>query len=60
MPGMLQQNIMQGQDMSGMGGNDALYIGDLQWVRLFTVFPPCALDELCSVYSGPQMRISVS
>lgn len=36
-PGMLQQNMMLGHDMSGMDGNDALYIGDLQWVRLFTV-----------------------
>lgn len=32
------QGVVPGQDLSAMG-YDALYIGDLQWVRLFLVSP---------------------
>lgn len=48
-PGMgMAQAMAPGQDMSGMG-NDALYIGDLQWVRLSLAFYVYMFQSSCHV-----------
>jgi hypothetical protein len=42
MPGMNQHGGVGGIGMTGPGAShDALYIGDLQWVRLFCRLDPC-------------------
>src|ERR1700733_7360138 len=52
MPAANQQNTYSGRMLNGsMGAYDALYIGDLQWVRLSCRLVSCAyLSEIISSY----------
>jgi len=37
---------LQSAGMSGSGNQDALYVGDLQWVRLSSLVPSCFMDVI--------------
>ena len=37
---------IQSNGLSGSGNQDALYVGDLQWVRLSSLVPPCRMDRV--------------
>jgi len=50
---------IQSNGMSGSGNQDALYIGDLQWVRLSSLVPSCCTSFVlkCPIRSFPLFAV---
>jgi len=52
---------IQSNGMAGSGNQDALYVGDLQWVRLSSLVPSCCMDLILKCltrFSPPSLSIS--
>jgi len=51
---------IQSNGMSGSGNQDALYVGDLQWVRLSSLVPSCRMNLIlkCLIRSSPSFTLA--
>ena len=51
---------IQSNGLSGSGNQDALYVGDLQWVRLSSLVPSCRMDLVLKwlIRSSPSLSLS--